>query len=90
MPTQLSQNATAPVKSLSCAKFPQRSNGGPTSNLIRAGTLTALQTLKAREMYNELNQRGKRKYAVAQIAETFGVSRKTIECPLDRDNAQTT
>jgi AraC-like DNA-binding protein len=36
------------------------------------------QALKAREMYDELDQRGKRKYTVAQIADTFGVSRKTI------------
>jgi predicted DNA-binding transcriptional regulator YafY len=30
------------------------------------------------EIYDELDRRGKRKYTVAQIADTFGVSRKTI------------
>jgi hypothetical protein len=29
-------------------------------------------------MYDELDDRGKRKYTVAQISGTFGVSRKTI------------
>ncbi|MGV9611039.1 helix-turn-helix domain-containing protein [Nocardia xishanensis] len=29
-------------------------------------------------MYDERDRHGKRKYTVAQIAETFGVSRKTI------------
>jgi DNA invertase Pin-like site-specific DNA recombinase len=42
---------------------------------------TELQVLKAREMYDD---RGKRKYTVAQIGQTFGVSRKTIYRHLDR------
>lgn len=33
---------------------------------------------QTREMYDERDRHGKRKYTVAQIAETFGVSRKTI------------
>jgi DNA invertase Pin-like site-specific DNA recombinase len=44
----------------------------------RRPSLTELQVLKAREMYDEVDERGKRKYTVDQIAETFGVSRKTI------------
>ncbi|MEU6191506.1 helix-turn-helix domain-containing protein [Nocardia sp. NPDC047038] len=34
--------------------------------------------LKAREMYDELDHHGSRKYTVTQIADTFSVSRKTI------------
>ncbi|MGW4123058.1 helix-turn-helix domain-containing protein [Nocardia sp. NPDC004711] len=44
----------------------------------RPPALTQLQALKAREMYDERDHHGKRKYTVAQIAETFSVSRKTI------------
>ncbi|MEU7767546.1 helix-turn-helix domain-containing protein [Nocardia sp. NPDC049190] len=44
----------------------------------RPPALTKLQALKASEMYDELDSQGKRRYTVAQIAETFGVSRKTI------------
>ncbi|MEV6258873.1 helix-turn-helix domain-containing protein [Nocardia sp. NPDC051911] len=36
-------------------------------------------------MYNETYEHGKRRYAVAQIAETFGVSRKTIYRHLHRN-----
>lgn len=46
-----------------------------------------MQALKAREMYDERDQRGKRKYTVAQIGETFGVSRKTIYRHLDPGTA---
>ncbi len=38
-------------------------------------------------MYDERDQRGKRKYTVAQIGETFGVSRKTIYRHLDPGTA---
>jgi hypothetical protein len=34
--------------------------------------------IKAHEMYDERGAEGKRKYTVAQIGETFGVSRKTV------------
>jgi DNA invertase Pin-like site-specific DNA recombinase len=44
----------------------------------RKPKLTALQAIKAREMYQETGADGKRKYTVNQIGETFGVSRKTI------------
>ena len=44
----------------------------------RPPALTELQALKAREMYDELDHHGKRKYTVNQIADTFSVSRKTI------------
>jgi len=50
----------------------------------RPRALTELQVLKAREMYYELDEQGKRKYTVGQISETFGVSRKTICRHLER------
>lgn len=50
----------------------------------RTPSMTELQVLKAREMYDEVDERGKRKYTVAQIAETFAVSRKTIYRNLER------
>jgi|HubBroStandDraft_3_1064219.scaffolds.fasta_scaffold89714_2 DNA invertase Pin-like site-specific DNA recombinase len=50
----------------------------------RRPSLTELQVLKARQMYDEVDERGKRKYTVDQIAETFGVSRKTIYRNLQR------
>ncbi|WP_280433844.1 recombinase family protein [Nocardia carnea] len=52
----------------------------------RPAASSQLQALEAREMYDELDDRGKRKYTVAQIAETFGVSHKTIYRHLERDN----
>ncbi|MGH4011573.1 MAG: hypothetical protein ACRDTH_25980 [Pseudonocardiaceae bacterium] len=63
--------------------------GIPVVRASRAGSLppalTELQMLKAREMYDELDDRGKRKYTVAQISQTFGVSRKTIYRHLEHD-----
>ncbi|MBS9376578.1 recombinase family protein [Rhodococcus sp. B50] len=50
----------------------------------RPAALTTLQALKARQMYDETDDHGKRRYTVAQIAETFNVSRKTIYRHLDR------
>ncbi|MFI6310000.1 helix-turn-helix domain-containing protein [Nocardia fusca] len=50
----------------------------------RPPALTELQALEARQMYDETDEHGKRRYTVAQIAETFGVSRKTIYRHLDR------
>jgi DNA invertase Pin-like site-specific DNA recombinase len=50
----------------------------------RPPALTDLQALKACEMYDEEDGRGKRKYTVAQIAETFSVSRKTVYRHLER------
>ncbi|MEV2226200.1 helix-turn-helix domain-containing protein, partial [Nocardia vinacea] len=44
----------------------------------RPPALTGLQVSKAREMHEERNGRGKRKYTLTQIAATFNVSRKTI------------
>ena len=44
----------------------------------RKPKLTARQAEVARDMYEEKGDDGKRKYTVAEIAETFGVSRKTI------------
>ncbi|WP_072691716.1 recombinase family protein [Rhodococcus marinonascens] len=52
----------------------------------RPPALTELQVFKAREMYDERDDRGKRKYTVAQISEIFGVSRKSIYRHLARDN----
>lgn len=54
----------------------------------RRPSLTELQVLKAREMYDEVDERGKRRYTVDQIAETFGVSRKTIYRNLERGSHQ--
>ncbi|MBF6341313.1 recombinase family protein [Nocardia abscessus] len=50
----------------------------------RAPSMTELQVLKAREMYEEIDKRGRRRYTVTQIAETFAVSRKTIYRNLER------
>ncbi|MEV0366385.1 recombinase family protein [Nocardia fusca] len=50
----------------------------------RPPALTELQALEARQMYDETDEHGKRRYTVAQIAETFDVSRKTIYRHLDR------
>jgi DNA invertase Pin-like site-specific DNA recombinase len=44
----------------------------------RKPKLTTRQAEVARGMYDETGADGKRKYTVAEIAETFGVSRKTI------------
>ena len=40
--------------------------------------MSDLQVLKAREMYEERDVRGRRRSTVAQIAETFAVLRKTV------------
>jgi predicted transcriptional regulator len=45
--------------------------------------------LEAREMYDELDVRGKRRYTLTQIAGTVRVSRKTIYRHLDRDEHRT-
>src|SRR5689334_19457292 len=44
----------------------------------RKPKLAARQAEVARGMYEEKGDDGKRKYTVAEIAETFGVSRKTV------------
>jgi DNA invertase Pin-like site-specific DNA recombinase len=44
----------------------------------RKPKLTDRQATIARQMYEEKSADGKRKYTVAEIAETFHVSRKTI------------
>jgi DNA invertase Pin-like site-specific DNA recombinase len=44
----------------------------------RKPKLTARQVTVARQMYDEKDTDGKRRYTVAEIAETFHVSRKTI------------
>lgn len=44
----------------------------------RKPKLTARQAEAARGMYEEKGDDGRRKYTVAEIAETFGVSRKTV------------
>lgn len=49
----------------------------------RKPKLTQRQVLVARQMYEDKGEDGKRKYTVAEIAETFGVSRKTIYRHLD-------
>jgi DNA invertase Pin-like site-specific DNA recombinase len=44
----------------------------------RKPKLTARQAEVARGMYKEKGADGRRKYTAAEIAETFGVSRKTV------------
>jgi DNA invertase Pin-like site-specific DNA recombinase len=44
----------------------------------RKTKLTTRQVTVARQMYDEKDADGKRRYTVAEIAETFNVSRKTI------------
>ncbi|MGX1778566.1 recombinase family protein [Nocardia brasiliensis] len=62
---------------LESARARGRSGGRPPS-------MSELQMLKAREMYEERDENGRRRYTVAQIAETFAVSRKTVYRNLDR------
>ena len=54
----------------------------------RKPKLTARQAEVARGMYEEKGDDGKRKYTVAEIAETFGVSRKTIYRHLEPSGAR--
>jgi DNA invertase Pin-like site-specific DNA recombinase len=49
----------------------------------RKPKLTQRQAALARQMYDDKGEDGKRKYTVAEIAETFDVSRKTIYRHLD-------
>jgi DNA invertase Pin-like site-specific DNA recombinase len=49
----------------------------------RPAAMTELQIAKAREMYDERGEDGKRRYTVQQIADTFGVGRATIYRHLD-------
>ncbi len=49
----------------------------------RKPKLSQRQVLVARRMYEDKGEDGKRKCTVAEIAETFGVSRKTIYRHLD-------
>ncbi|MEU4342100.1 recombinase family protein [Nocardia sp. NPDC023852] len=65
------------LEGLESARARGRSGGRPPA-------LTELQVLEAREMYDERDTSGKRKYTLTQIAETFGMSRKTIYRHLDR------
>jgi DNA invertase Pin-like site-specific DNA recombinase len=51
----------------------------------RPAVLTARQVEVARGMYDELGEDGKRKHTVAEIAEIFAVSRKTIYRQLATD-----
>lgn len=65
------------LEGLESARARGRTGGRPPA-------LTELQARKAREMYDDRDERGKRKYTLTQIAETFNVSRKTIYRHLDR------
>lgn len=51
----------------------------------RPAAMTELQVAKAREMYDERGEDGKRRYTVQQIADTFGVGRATVYRHLDPD-----
>jgi DNA invertase Pin-like site-specific DNA recombinase len=55
----------------------------------RKPKLTARQVTVARQMYDEKGADGKRRYTVAEIAETFHVSRKTIYRHLEPTPAAT-
>ncbi|MFI2280785.1 recombinase family protein [Nocardia beijingensis] len=70
------------LEGLESARARRRSGAQPPA-------LTELQVLEAREMYDELDVRGKRRYTLTQIAGTFGVSRKTSYRHLDRDEHRT-
>ncbi|MGH4010550.1 MAG: recombinase family protein [Pseudonocardiaceae bacterium] len=55
----------------------------------RKPKLTTRQVTVARQMYDEQGPHGKRRYTVAEIAETFHVSRKTIYRHLEPTPAAT-
>lgn len=55
----------------------------------RRPKLTNRQAVIARQMYDEKGVDGKRRYTVAEIAETFHVSRKTIYRHLEPTSART-
>ena len=57
-------------------QFPKGKSGNPNGG--RKPKLTARQVGVARQMYDEKDADDKRRYTVAEIAETFHVSRKTI------------
>ena len=59
------------VEGLAAARSRGRTGG-------RKPKLTARQDIIARQMYDEKDTHGKRVYTVADIAETFHISRKTI------------
>ncbi len=48
--------------------------------------LGARQTRMARQMYDEIDHQGRRRYTVGQIAAEFGVTRPTIYRYLDTDS----
>jgi DNA invertase Pin-like site-specific DNA recombinase len=50
----------------------------------RPPALTGLQVDLARRMYDDVDEHGRRQHTVAQIAETFGVSRATVYRHLDQ------
>lgn len=54
----------------------------------RKPKLSARQVEIARAMYAEARDDGRRKYTVAEIAETFAVSRKTVYRHLTQDGAR--
>ncbi|WP_429428981.1 recombinase family protein [Nocardia sp. GAS34] len=67
------------LEGLESARTRGRTGGRPPA-------LTGLPVSEAREMYEERDGRGQRKYTLTQIAETFNVSRKTIYRHLDPGN----
>ena len=64
-------SAKAPLEGLEAARSRGRTGG-------RKPKLTARQDIIARQMHDEKDTDGKRVYTVADIADTFHVSRKTI------------
>ena len=67
MTTDLISDGT--LEGLESARTRGRVGGQPAA-------LSTLQALEARQMYDETDEHGKRRYTVVQIAEAFGVSRK--------------
>ncbi|MGV9823718.1 hypothetical protein [Nocardia xishanensis] len=70
------------LESLESARARGRSGDRPPA-------LTEPQVLEAREMYDELDVRGKHKCTLTPTAGTFAVSRKTPYRHLDRDEHRT-
>jgi DNA invertase Pin-like site-specific DNA recombinase len=78
----LKQGSEGTIEGLQAARARGRTGG-------RKPKLTARQITVARRMYDEKGAEGKRRYTVAEIAETFHVSRKTIYRHLEPTPAAT-
>ncbi len=83
----------APSPSFEHALMSERTLDGLEAARARGGTggqkpkLGPRQVRLARQMYDELDDRGKRRYTVQQIADEFGVTRPTIYRHLGKQTA---